>query len=308
MHSTDRFLFAIAMAVLGVTTVASADLITKNITGLVSLWQMLWLRSLLALLILWPLLAISGQLPRVRAVSRTHLIVRSLLMAVSYLLFFSGLAALPMAVVAGGFFSTPFFTLLLAWWLLREPVGVWRLSSVVVGFIGVLLVLRPDASTADTTLFLPVMGAFFYSLTQIYTRKYCKNENALAVSSWLALCFMLVGLIGVLSLEFIPSLRGTEFYSLTFQPLSRAAWLWFVVIAVMSLVTHFALAAAYQNAPATVVGPLEYLYLPIAAIGGFTFFNETPEDSAIVGIGLILLVGGVITWREQRLRKLSTNR
>jgi len=307
MQSPDRTFYALLMAITGVVSVAAGDLITKNITNLVSLWQMLWLRSTIALLILLPILTISHQLVQIQALSRRHLITRSSLMAMSYLMFFSGLAVMPMAVVAGGFFSAPFFTVFLAWYMLREHVGIWRIGSVIVGFIGVCLILRPDSADADATLLLPVTGAFFYALTQVYTRKYCKSENSLAISFWSALCFMVIGFVGVAALGFAPELQGDQFYNSAYQPPSLFIWFIFIVIAAFSILTHFALAAAYQNAPASIVGPLEYLYLPIAIAGGYVFFAEEPAPSAVFGIVLILVVGVVIAWREHTMRVHSTS-
>lgn len=305
MQATDRILFAMMMALIGVTSVAAGDLVTKNITGQVSLWQMLTLRSVMALSILLPVLAVSGQLHQIKALNPKHLIVRNLLMALSYLFFFSGLAAMPMAIVAGSFFSAPFFTVVLAWLMLGEHIGVWRIGSVILGFVGVFLVLRPDTATISTALFLPVFGALFYALTQVYTRKYCKHEKALAVSYWLACCFLATGLVGLTAVEYFDSLQGIEFYNSTFKPVSLSTWAIFVLIGAGSLLTHFALAAAYQNGPAGFIGPLEYLYLPIATIGGFYFFDEVPPASAIVGIAIIIMVGVVIAWREHRQHKID---
>ncbi len=305
MQSTDRFLYAISMAVLGILTISLGDLLTKNITAYVSLWQMLWLRSLLALCLLIPTLLIFRQWHQIRAINRGHLVARSLLMAASYLFFFAGLASMPVAVVAGGFFSAPFFTVVFAWLLLREPVGVWRIGSVVIGFIGVLLILRPDQTDTDFNLFLPVLGAVFYALTQIYTRKYCREEKPLTVSFWLALCFMLTGFIGLVTLMFVPSIRGDEFYNSAFQALSTETLLLFVVLAAGSLLAHFALAAAYQNAPAGIVSPFEYLYLPIVTVGGLWYFAEQPSSSALLGIAIVISVGIVIAWREHRQQRLG---
>lgn len=306
MSETDRFAHAIAMALLGISCIAGGDLVTKGLTDQVSLWQMLLLRSAMALAIMLPVLWLLGQWHRVRARHPRHLIVRSMAMSVSYLFFFAGVAALPMAIVAGAFFSAPFFVVLLGWLMLGERVGAWRIGSVAIGFAGVLLVLDPGGAPLDPAVLLPVLGAVSYAFTQVYTRKHCLGEDAWALSYWLACCFLLTGALGSAALELWPALRGAQFYNSGFQPIDLDIWGIFVVLGALSLITHYALAAAYQSAPAGFVGPLEYLYLPVVAVGGLWFYHEVPPPSAVLGIGVIISVGLVIIWREQRQQRLAT--
>nr|CAA6830928.1 MAG: Unknown protein [uncultured Thiotrichaceae bacterium] len=72
-----------------------------------------------------------------------------------------------------------------------------------------------------------------------------------------------------------------------------------IAVAIGSLAMHFSLAAAYQNAPASLVAPLEYLYMPLAILGGYVFFDEIPHATAIVGIVIIISAGLIIAWRER---------
>ncbi|MGB0866864.1 MAG: hypothetical protein ACPGSC_10165, partial [Granulosicoccaceae bacterium] len=109
---------------------------------------------------------------------------------------------------------------------------------------------------------------------------------------------------GLLALELLPALRGAEFYNSQFKPLATSTWVIFAGLGAMSLLTHFALAAAYQNAPAGFVGPLEYLYLPIVTLGSLWFYQEVPPTSAVAGILIIITVGIVITWREHLQHRL----
>ena len=187
--------------------------------------------------------------------------------------------------------------------MLKEKIGVWRLTSVVSGFIGVLLILQPTSAAFEWVLILPVICGFLYALTQVVTRKYCKDEDPLALSFWLTVTFFISGLIGVLVLFSLPTMQDPGFMT---RPVILLDWnktLVLIVIGAASLIMHFALAAAYQNAPGSLVGPLEYLYLPIAVIGGYFFFDEVPKVSALIGIFIIISAGLIIAWREQKLEK-----
>jgi len=74
-----------------------------------------------------------------------------------------------------------------------------------------------------------------------------------------------------------------------------------IAIAVASVVMHFSIAAAYQNAPATLVAPLEYLYLPIAIMGGYLFFDEKPNSIGLIGVVIVIAAGVIIAWRERKM-------
>ncbi len=306
----DRTTFAVAMVLTGVAIIATTDLATKWISSDLSIWQLLFMRSAFGLILLLPLLITLKQLRIIKPLNFKRVVIRSLLMSLSYLAFFTALAAIPVALVAGGFFSSPLFMVLLSWLMLNEKIGKWRLISVLSGFIGVLLILRPDAASFDWFTALPVLAGFFYAATQIYTRKYCKNEHALALSFWLTTVFMIVGLAGMLGLYFLPAAEQPGFLNYPLIITDQAITLTLIAVAIGSLAMHFSLAAAYQNAPASLIAPLEYLYMPLAILGGFVFFDETPHLAAILGIAIIISAGLIITWRErvQRQKVLHPNR
>jgi len=301
----DRTGFAVAMIVFGTTTVAINDLATKWLTANLSLWQLQSMRSVFGISFLLLVLIAIHKLSSLKVVNVKAVAIRSLLMTFTYLSFFTALAALPITIVAGGFFSGPLFMVLLASAMLKEQIGVWRVSSAVGGFIGVLLILQPSASQFEPMIFLPVACGFLYALTQVYTRKHCKNEDPLAISFWLTFMFLLSGLLGLFVLSFMPTTPDPSFLTRPLVMLPMPQLLTLVVIAIASVVMHFSIAAAYQNAPATLVAPLEYLYLPIAIIGGYLFFDETPNAIALLGVLIVIAAGLIITWRERKMAQQS---
>ena len=297
----DRTGFAIVMIVFGTSTVACADLATKWLTNNLSLWQLQSMRSVFGLCFLLLVLFAMRKMSSLKVVNIEALFVRSLLMTITYLSFFTALAILPIAMVAGGFFSGPLFMVLIASVMLKEKIGIWRIMSAVGGFMGVLLILQPDFTQLDPMVFLPIVCGFIYAITQAFTRKYCKNEDPMAVSFWLTVMFLQSGLLGLIVLSFIPPPPDPGFLTRPVVILPMPQLLTLVGIAVASVVMHFSIAAAYQNAPATLVAPLEYLYLPIAIIGGYFFFDEKPNNIALVGVLIVIAAGLIITWRERKM-------
>lgn len=297
----DRTGFAVAMIVFGTTIVAVTDLATKWLTANLSLWQLQSMRSIFGISFLLIVLVAMRKLSSLKVVNIRAVLVRSLLMTFTYLSFFTALAILPITMVAGGFFSGPLFMVLLASVMLKEQIGIWRIASAIGGFIGVLLILQPSASQFEPMIFLPVVCGFVYALTQVYTRKHCKNEDPFAISFWLAFIFLLSGLLGLLALSFIPAAPDPGFLTRPLVMLPMLQLLTLVAIAIGSVAMHFSIAAAYQNAPATLVAPLEYLYLPIAIIGGYLFFDEKPNTIALLGVLVVIAAGVIIAWRERKM-------
>ena len=182
-------------------------------------------------------------------------------------------------------------------------IHIWRILSVVIGFIGVLLILRPDSADFVPTMLMPVASGFFYALTQVYTRKYCKQEDPLAISYWLTFTFMFMGLIGMLMVHLLADGSSTHFLNHSAMITTLVPTLIIIAIGIGSLIMHFAITAAYQNAPASLIAPLEYMYLPMAVIGGMIWLDETPTLSALVGIAIIISSGLIIAWRERVMQE-----
>ena len=182
--------------------------------------------------------------------------------------------------------------------MLGETFGIWRGASILGGFLGVILVLQPTSVQFDLYMFLGLFSAFLYALTQIVTRKYCKKEDPVAMSYWLTITFFITGLIGMIFLWLFPSVIGIDFINRASSILSLTPLLIITLIGVCIVIVHYALSAAYQNAPASLLGPLEYAYLPMAVAGGYFFYDEIPSFTAFIGMVMIVIAGLIVAWRK----------
>jgi len=294
----DNIGFAIMMILTATITVASADLITKSIIPLISIWQLLVIRSIVGVSFLFSTLLCLKKIYTLKTINLKAVLCRSILMTSCYICFFLALAKIPIALVAGAFFCGPFFMVILSRILLGETFGIWRATSLVGGFIGVILILQPTSVAFDSYMLLALFSAFLYALTQVVTRKYCKKENPAAISYWLTITFLVTGIIGMFTLWLLPSLIGNDFinrenFALPINPL-----LALIFIGFCSIIIHYCLSAAYQNAPASILGPLEYVYLPLAVVGGYIFYDEIPNLMALTGILIIIIAGLIVAWRK----------
>lgn len=286
------------MVLIGIGLVAAADLVSKFIIPFLSIWQLLLVRSLFGLSFLLIIVGFLKKLPSIKPINFTAVIIRSLLMTACYISFFLSLAKIPIALVAGAFFCGPFFMVLLSRLMLGEKFGLWRTISLIGGFIGVLLVLQPNSTEYDPAILLALLSAFLYALTQVVTRKYCKKEDPTAISFWLTITFLITGILGMTTLWLVNPLVGEAFIN---RPTVSLAWLSLAVISflgISNVIVHYTLSAAYQNAPSSLIAPLEYIYLPIAALGGYFFYDEVPNFMALIGIIIIIVAGLIVAWRK----------
>jgi len=119
----DRTGFAVVMIVFGTSLVACSDLATKWLTANLSLWQLQSMRSVFGISFLLLILLATKKIGSLKVINVEALVIRSLLMTFTYLTFFTALAVLPIAMVAGGFFSGPLFMVVLAAVILKEQIG-----------------------------------------------------------------------------------------------------------------------------------------------------------------------------------------
>jgi len=286
------------MLMIAIVAVLANDLIAKSIIPDLSVWQLLFTRSLFGLGFLFSILIILKKTPSIKAISLKSVLLRSALMSICSVCFYLALARIPIALVAGAFFCGPFFMVILSRIILGETFGIWRSTSLIGGFVGVILVLQPTSVDFDSFIILGLLSAFLYALTQVVTRKYCKKEDPVALSFWLTVTFLMTGLVGFLVLWFFPSLIGTSFVDRPSIILPASVTLLILILGVCSIIVHYALSAAYQNAPSSILGPLEYTYLPLAVIGGYLFFDEIPNLTAFIGIAIIIVAGVIVAWRK----------
>ncbi len=298
----DRALFAMCAVMAGISIASGSDLATKWLSDQVSIWQVQLMRSVIGASVLAAVVLIANKDHSLKTRNGFVVFIRSLLMAVSFLTYFIAIGLLPIAIVAAGLFSSPLFTVFFGRFILKERVGIWRILSALIGFAGVLLVLQPGSTQFDPKIFWPLGCGFSYALTNTYTRKYCQDENPLALSFWLSVLFAVIGLIGLIWFAYQP-LDSEVSNFITHPPLAPEPLVLLVLvgIGVSSILMHFFLAIAYQNAPASLLAPLEYIYLPLVTVGGIIFFNEQPSTTAYLGISIIILSGIIIAWREQRV-------
>ncbi|WP_306262677.1 DMT family transporter [Pararhizobium sp. IMCC21322] len=214
-------------------------------------------------------------------------VLRAALLMASTILNFSAVAYLPLTLTSTILFSTPIIICALSWPLLGERVGFWRWSAIMIGFVGILIAIRPFDSSFHWAVTLSLSAAFCFALYSILTRK-------------------LAGVVAVDTLQFYSGFVGTvallPFAIFTWQtPTNGLDWTIMLVIGVFGWLGHQLLTNAHRFAPASTLTPFGYTFILYLAVASFLIFDHLPDRWTLIG-GAIIIVAGLLIWfREKQL-------
>lgn len=256
----------------------------RELSAHLTTYQILFFRSLIGLLLIGALVAASG-LSQLRTRRAGSHLLRNLAHFGGQYGWFYGLAFIPLAQVIAIEFTTPIWTALLAWLLLGERLTLPRLTALVFGLGGLLLILRPGGEALHPAALAVLAGALGYALSYIQTKSLSATETPLCILFYMTLMQLPLGLI--------PSV-------LNWTTPAPATLPWLLLVAVTAMSAHYCMARAFRLADATVVVPMDFMRLPLIALVGYLFYQEMIDLPVLLGAAL-MLTGNLINIRaEQR--------
>lgn len=274
-----------------VFAMALTDAIIKQWSAGISLWQIWVLRSVLVLPVLF--LMARG---RVRVAGAGWIALRSLALILMYLSMYPALPLLDMALAGAAFYTAPLFIVGLSALVLGQRVTVTQWIATLIGFAGLLLVVRPFGLAFTPVIVLPVAAAFFYACAAVITRARCLATDPVAIGFWLNVAFLGFGGAAALMLQsgLVAAPVDFPFLFATWQPMAAKDWGMIALLALLMLGVAIGVAKAYQSPQPAVIAALEYCYMIFAIFWGYVFFGETPDGWTIGGMVLIAAGGGAV--------------
>ena len=215
---------------------------------------------------------------------RLHLI-RGLLNTTSMLMFFSSLGLITLARVNSLSFTAPIFLAILSVIFLGERFRIYRWMAIVMGFIGMLIILRPGWLEIDTGSILVLASAFFWAGSMLFIKILSKTDDSLTIVSWMG--------VTTIILSFIPAMlvwKTPDFNQLV----------WLVVIGFLGSATQLTLSQAFKEGDPTLLMPFDYVKLIWGIVFGFWLFSEVPDVFTWIGGTIIFVSGVLIAMREKK--------
>ena len=212
-------------------------------------------------------------------------IIRPAFLICSISSLFIGLTYLPIAEATAIGFVAPLFITALSVPILREKVGIHRWSAVVFGFLGVIIIVRPGTEFWHIASIMPLLGAFFFALFQIFTRLLSTTEN-----TYTTLFYTGIGGLGWSSLM-VP---------FVWSPMLRIHFFVFFSVGFMGAIAHLCMISAFDRAEASFLAPYNYTKLLWVAVLGYIIFGDIPSLEMWLGAFIIVSAGFYVFSREKK--------
>lgn len=280
----DRRLYGIGLMCLGVAIFPLLNASVKYLTEFYPVQQVVWSRYAGHVVFMLLLFAPKAGLSLFRATEIKLQLIRSVLLLTSTVCYFVAIGFIPLATAASISFTSPFIITALSVPLLGEQVGPRRWAAVAVGFIGMLIIVRPGGDT-HLMAALVLVSATCYSVYQILTRKVSGRDSAETSTMYAAMTGCLLSSLAV------------PFYWQ--MPAAALDWVLFGGLGFFAGLGHFLVVKSLNYAGVSVLAPFGYLQLVGAAILGYIVFEDIPDLWTWVGAAIIVSCGVYISYRER---------
>ncbi len=212
---------------------------------------------------------------------------RGVSIAVAQSCFYLSLIIMEFATASTLAFAGPLFITALSVPILHNRVGIVRWVAVFIGFVGIVLIMRPRGEIFELTSLLPIGAAFGYGLTSVLVRLFDKEAETATINLYTTLSALTCMFCLMIGLDAYQSVASVE------------DWLWLIL---MGLVGGFAvlfMMIAYRLTEPSNLSPFEYFGIPFSFIIGYLVFNEAPFGKLFPGAIFIVVGGLLIVWRER---------
>lgn len=283
---------AITCMLVGTAVLTLNDALIKALAGTYPTGQLLFIRGLFV----WPWVLLfalrMGGLRTLRIRNLRGQALRGVCVIASAFLFITGLRYLTLADAIAVAFTGPLFITAMAPLILGEKVGWRRWLAVLIGFAGVLFMLRPGGAALQWAIIFPLGAAVFGGLRDLITRRIAGTETTVAVLAATTTVVLLAGLATAPFVDWVP-LRSEHI-------------LMFAASGALISVAHTLMIEAFRRGEAALIAPFKYSSLLWATLIGFLMFGELPDRWTIVGAVIIVLAGLYVLHRETQLKRRET--
>ncbi|HEX6142411.1 MAG TPA: DMT family transporter [Geminicoccaceae bacterium] len=250
-------------------------------------FEIAFFRNLFGFLIVVPWLIRYGIGPLRTSRPGLHLL-RGAFNIVAMLSFFTALTIAPLAEVTALNFTAPIFATLLAIPIFKETVRLRRWTAIVLGFAGVLIILRPGFAGAGTGQLLALLAAVTWGCALLVIKRLGQSDSSITIIAWMAMM--------MIPASFVPAL-------FVWQTPSLGALGWLVLIGLLGNMGQLAMTEAIRQADASVVMPIDFFKLIWVALLGYLLFAEVPGIFTWIGGAIIFTSTAYIAYREQQVTR-----
>lgn len=298
----DNLTIAISAVLVACLSLSLGDSLIKQQSASFVIWQIFLVRSAIAIPFLIYFVRIRSCEVAIKPVQMGWTLLRSLILVCMWVFYFVALPHIELAVAAAAYYTLPLFIMLFAAIFLSETITTRGWLAVVLGFIGTLLILQPQADDFNAYALLPVVAAICYACAMIMTRSKCRHEQPVVLSLWLNVSFVSVGALALLVLYICDLDAETQalnpFLLGEWTPMWLDEWRIMALLAIAFVVGSIGAAIAYQKGPPSIIAIYDYSYVAFAIVWGVLIFAEIPASLVTAGI-VMIVAAGIVSIRQR---------
>jgi len=275
----------IGLMILGIFLFVANDVMGKWLVATYTVGQVLLIRSAAGLVMLSRSLWKAGLNTILFPPSPKLNLLRIFLTTCEVACFYWAVSYIPLADIVTLYMAAPIFVTALAYPLLGEKIDTPRVIAIIIGFIGVIIAMRPSSASFSLPALVALSGCLFFSLMMIITR-HLRGTKGIVLVTWQSMAALLLGAV-ISPIGWVtPTPR--DFVLL-------------LMLGVVATLAHIAVNKALKLAPAAIIMPYQYTQIIWAVIFGIIIFGDWPDQMMIMGSALIIAAGLLIFWREQKV-------
>ncbi|NRB71163.1 MAG: DMT family transporter [Xanthomonadales bacterium] len=288
---TDRVVLGMSAALAAFFLFTLMNVFAKLLAERHSVIEIAFYRNLIALLPFLVMLGVFGkrQITLIRA-KPFLVILRAVLGAVSLMITFAAFSLMPMADTTVLLFTSSLFIPVLGMLILKESVGPWRWSAVLIGFLGVAIMAQPGGQVVPLGIGLALGAALLHATLQIVLRYLGRYERPETITFY----FFLIGtVVSALPLPWLAVMP------------SREEIPWLLGVGLSGAGAQWCLTVAFRHAQASIVTVFNYSGIVWATLFGWLIWGEFPLPVVMIGATIVVLSNAVVIWREARQRRIT---
>ena len=287
MNKGNNIVLGIVFMTFAMLCLSVNDVLVKGLSKTYPIWEVIFFRALSGVIISVVLIIFFGWKTLKTEKPLGHL-TRAFSSVACVVFYFFGLKYLMLSENVAIVHSAPILATLLAVPFLGEKLGLHRMAAVALGFLGVLVIVKPGSDLFKFESLFPLAAAFFMAVSYLATRFLMSTESSVAIIFYYSLALLITSLI---------------FFPNHFVIHSLFNLIPLMGLGVMGSLGHYFMAQAAKSAEVIVITPFEYTSFIFLGIMGYFFYNEVPGTSVFIGMFLIILSGIYIVYREQQKKR-----
>ena len=281
----NKNLLGILLMTLGMFSLSINDIIYKNLTMNFPVWEAVFFRAFSGSIISLYLVYHSG-INSIKTQKPVRHFVRAFSAVGCVVLYIFGIKYLLLSENIAIAHSAPIIAALLAVPILGEKIGIHRILAIIIGFVGVLVIIKPGTDLFQLKSLLPIGSALFMASVYLTTRSLMNTESSTSIVFYYSFALLITSLIFFPSDFIIPD---------TFNLILALS------LGIMGSMGHFFMSQAARHADVAVTSPFEYSSFIFVGLMGYFFFYEIPSNSVIIGGVLIIISGVYVAYRERKV-------